>query len=327
MNRDETKSVYKKLNRFHKKRKRTLRYHTINSHDILYDKKVVFIGTLTPDRTKPADCKALFFIWENINTVVVDCTWKDGRIAKDSMTSIRVLKKALWQLGVPQCLSSVKIKIKNENGNEQVEPFWELGEQLEKLICYKGQQKGRKNEGTCIYYHKYSPKKIAKQVEFKKGKLLKVFDSSEIDPKGAYIRQMGIEFSKQFYENGQPKYSFEKTTFTEFFEDGGPSCEVRKLLENGVTECKRYYPSGILKTYENHGEHGYYAAEYYENENLKFKVEELSTKKIKSLKRSKKHVHYETCTHYYENGKIKKIGKKFADGVKIIQEYYKTIYV
>ena len=49
------------INTFYRDRKLTLRYSREGDHDILYDNRIAFVGTLTEDKKSPADGKAIIF--------------------------------------------------------------------------------------------------------------------------------------------------------------------------------------------------------------------------------------------------------------------------
>ena len=167
MNKSDIDILYNSVNNFYVDRKQTLRYITINSYDVLYDNKIVFLGSLNPEKDKPADGKALFLVWNNSNTVAIRCQWKDTKLVEDSLIRVRAFEKPLWQLNVPNCLSSVTL----ENiENEEKEPFWELGEQ----VFYEGNLENRRNQGDCYFYHDYETKKIAKFKKFENDEKLRL---------------------------------------------------------------------------------------------------------------------------------------------------------
>ena len=212
MNPRDIESLYDTVNSFYLDRRLSLKYSTVNDYDVLYDNKVVFLGTLCPDKTKPADGKALLLVSRNYTTVALRCEWKDAKLIEDSTIRVRVFKKSLWRLNIPECLSSVSV------GNEEKELFWELGEP----VFYEGSLKNRRNEGECYFYHDYETKKIAKLVKFENGERVRLVEEKDIHPKILEKLERSILYSEQYLKNGQPKYVFdsEKNTFKEFYDDG-----------------------------------------------------------------------------------------------------------
>ena len=319
MNKRDIRLLYDTVNSFYVDRKRTLKYITVNGYDILYDNKIVFLGTLTPETTKPADGEALMLVWTNFNTLALRCKWKDAKLVEDSLIRVRALQKPFWQLNIPECLSSVSV------GKGEKEPFWELGWP----VFYEGSLKNWENEGECYFYHDYATKNIAKYQKFENGRKVRLLMTKDIHP--ILLEKLSKVFinSKEFFKNGQPKFAFDlqKNKFTEYFQDGSVSSEVR-ILGSRYSEQKTYYLSGTLKEFQSKGNKKYQKIEYYKNENHRYKEElvgKFSIEEIQNMFTKRMPVHYLTKTWYSENGKVKRVIEKYANRMYSEYKYYSEI--
>ena len=201
MNSTEIKSLYDTVKSFYLNRKQTLRYSTVNGQDVLFDNKVVFLGTLSHDKTKPADGKALLLVWNDFNTIAIRCLWMDAQLEEEYVIRVRILKKPLWQLKIPGCLSSVSV------GNQEKEPFCELGEP----ILYEGYLLAQFNDGECFYYHDYEARNIAfySKIDDEYGDFVELIDEKDVHPE--LLKAVGRRYLyfKQYLKNGQPKFAFD----------------------------------------------------------------------------------------------------------------------
>ena len=315
MDHRDIENLYNTVNSFYIDRRLSLKYSTVNGYDVLQDNKVVFLGTLTADKTKPADRKALLLVQRRWCTIALRCEWKDAKLVKDSIIRVKVLEKPLWQLNIPECLTSVSV------GNEEKEPFWELGEP----VFYEGSLKNRRNEGEWISYHDYETKNIAKFEKFENGKKVSLVEEKDMHPKlreQIYVHIFLLFlYSKEYLKNGQPKFLFdlEKNTFKEFFDDGSLFKEL-KVLENGDFEMREYEENGkinyhIFESAGYKGNHGIYDLVY----------EDYNDEEKENMRKNKDSVPYQIQTYYLENGKVGRIFKQLGNGKSYHFEYYSEI--